>query len=64
MEKKINELKDRTIETLQVEDESELRFFKKLMLPCESYKTPWKAILRIMGVSEGKYKEKGAENLL
>lgn len=62
-EERINELEDKNIEVIQVEEERELRFFFKVKKPQELSDSIRKANIRIMKIPKGE-KEKGAESFL
>ena len=61
MEKRISELEDRNLERIQVREESELRFYKSEEALCELSHFLRKANIKIMSISEGKEREKGAK---
>lgn len=57
----MSELKDRNLEMIQVEEERELRFFKKEILQ-EMSDSIRKSNIRIIGIPEGEWRKKGSES--
>lgn len=63
MEERINSLKDRNVEMIQVEGKRKLRFQRKMKKLWELFHFIRKSHIKTVGVSEEEEGLKGAENL-